>query len=64
MARNLDRLNDEAGEPLRTTRNEIEAKQFILDNAKKYGVPRDQLEHIKAQLESYEKELRRIKGDK
>lgn len=42
---------------LRTILNEIDAKKFILRNAKKYGVPRAEIDEIASHLEQYTKEL-------
>ena len=55
---NLIGLNDDKGEPLRTIMNEIEAKRFIINNASKYHVPRIEVDHIKRQLKTYEKQLK------
>lgn len=54
---NVEKLNDDKGEPLRTILNEIDAKQFILDHAKEYKVPRSEIELTQKQLESYKKQL-------
>ena len=54
---NLRGENADKREPLRTILNEISAKRYILDNAKKYNVPRDETEHIRRQLEGYIKQL-------
>lgn len=42
---------------LRTILNEIDAKRFILRNAKKYGVPRAEIDEIASHFEQYTKEL-------
>ncbi len=57
FVQNRQHMNDDKESKLRTILNEIEAKTFIIENAKKYGVPRNELEHIQRQLASYEKEL-------
>ena len=57
FVQNKQHMNDDKESKLRTILNEIEAKTFIIENAKKYGVPRNELEHIQRQLASYEKEL-------
>lgn len=57
---NLRGENADKGEPLRTILNEISAKRYILDNAKKYNVPRDETEPIKRQLEGYIKQLNKL----
>lgn len=43
--------------PLRSILNEIDAKHYILENAKKYQIPRNEIELTQKQLESYEKQL-------
>lgn len=50
---NMNGLNDDKGEPLRSILNEIDAKQFLLKNASKYHIPRKEIELTKRQLESY-----------
>lgn len=50
---NISHMNDDKPEPLRTYLNEIEAKQFLLDNAQKYHIPRIEIEDTKNQLNSY-----------
>lgn len=37
-------INNDKPEPLRTYLNEIEAKKFIIDNERKYKVPRIEIE--------------------
>ena len=54
-------MNDDKGEPLRTILNEIDAKQYLLDNAAKYKIPRNELELTQKQLESYQKQLETYK---
>lgn len=54
---NQNGLNADKESILRTILNEIDAKKFILRNAKKYGVPRTEIEEITAHLEQYMKEL-------
>ncbi len=54
-------MNYDKGEPLRTYLNEIEAKEFLLKNAKKYKIPRSETELTKQQLEYYQKELQKFK---
>lgn len=54
---NLAHMNDDKGEPLRTLLNEIDAKKFILDNALKYQIPRNELEKIQKQLDGYQEQL-------
>ena len=54
---NLMKLNDDKTEPLRSILNEIDAKQYLLDNAEKYKIPRNEIELTKKQLASYRKQL-------
>ena len=51
---NLHKLNDDKPEPLRTYLNEIDAKQFIINNAQKYKVPRVEVDLARDELEFYE----------
>lgn len=44
---NLDNLNSDKPEPLRTVLNEIEAKKYLLDSSKKYKIPRNETETTK-----------------
>jgi len=53
---NLGKMNNDKGEPLRSILNEIDAKQFLLDNADKYKIPRKEVELTKNQLKSYQKQ--------
>lgn len=54
---NLSKMNYEREEPLRSILNEIDAKQYLLNNADKYKIPRNETELTKKQLESYQKQL-------
>ena len=54
---NIQNLNSDKSEPLRTILNEIEAKKYLLENSKKYKIPRNEIETTKKHLESYEEEL-------
>lgn len=54
---NLNHMNDDKPEPLRTYLNEIDAKEYLLNNARKYKIPRNEIETTKKQLESYKAEL-------
>ena len=54
---NMNGLNDDKGEPLRSILNEIDAKEFLLKNASKYHIPRKEVETTKRQLESYQRQL-------
>ena len=55
---NLAGLNNGMGEPLRTILNEIDAREYMLREAKQLGIPRNECEHLKIQLESYKKQLK------
>ena len=55
---NLNRLNDDKPVSLRIILNEIEAKEFIINNAKKYNVPRVEVEETMGLLENYKKQLK------
>lgn len=57
---NLNGLNDDKSALLRTILNEIEAKEFIINNAKKYNVPRAEIEETIKHLDSYKKTIKRI----
>lgn len=54
---NINHVNDDKGEPLRTILNEIEAKEYLLKVKDKYKIPRNEVSTTKKQLESYRKEL-------
>lgn len=56
-------INIDKTEPLRTYLNEIEAKQFIIDNERKYKVPRIEIEETKRQLSEYQKSLKKWRDD-
>ena len=64
FTQNIDKVNDDKGEPLRTILNEIDAKKYVLQNADKYKIPRNELDLVKKQLEGYEQQLEEyMKGD-
>lgn len=54
---NLAKLNNDKGEPIRSILNEIDAKQYLLENAEKYKIPRMEIELTQKQLEFYQQEL-------
>lgn len=54
---NLIGLNEDKDAVLRGILNEIEAKKFLLDNIKKYHIPRKEIEDTKKQLDFYERKL-------
>ena len=59
---NKSGLNDDKGEPLRTYLNEIDAKKYLIKNAKKYNIPRSETELTKEQLEYYQEKLKEYGG--
>ena len=59
---NISGFNNQIPEPERTILNEIDAKQFLIDNAQKYKIPRAEIDLTRKQLQSYEDELKRLKG--
>lgn len=59
---NIMGLNDDKAEPLRTILNEIDAKKYIIDNAAKYRVPREEIDLINEELEYYNKLLTEQNG--
>lgn len=56
---NRANMNVDKGEPLRSILNEIEAKEFLLQNAKKYNIPRKEIDLTKRQLASYKNQLKK-----
>ena len=42
---------------MRTILNEIDAKEYVIRVAKKYQVPKNELEHIQKQLDGYKQQL-------
>lgn len=60
---NKNGLNSDKPEPIRTYLNEIEAKQYLLDNAQKYSVPRSETEQTKGHLKHYQKLLAEYKEE-
>ena len=54
---NISKMNDDKGEPLWSILNEIDAKQYLLDNADKYRIPRNEIELTERQLKSYKQQL-------
>ncbi len=61
---NLTHMNDDKAEPLRTLLNEIEAKEYVLNNAKKYNIPRNEIEFVTKQLEWYKEQLEEYLDEK
>lgn len=56
-------INNDKPEPLRTYLNEIEAKKFIIDNERKYKVPRIEIEETKRRLSKYQEALKKWRDD-
>ncbi len=56
-------INNDKPEPLRTYLNEIEAKKFIIDNERKYKVPRIEIEETKRHLSEYQEALKKWRDD-
>lgn len=54
---NTLKMNNDKKEPLRSILNEIDAKRYLLKNADKYKIPRNEIELTKRQLESYQRQL-------
>lgn len=54
---NLSEANNDKPEPLRSILNEIAAKEYLLENSRKYNIPRNEVELTQRQLESYRKRL-------
>lgn len=61
---NLLFMNDDKPEPLRTFLNEIEAKEYVLNNATKYRIPRNEIEFVNKQLIWYKEQLEEYKNGK
>lgn len=56
-------MNDDKGEPLRTILNEIDAREYMLRNAKAFGIPRIECNHLSKQLANYIEQLKQLKGE-
>ena len=54
---NINGVNLDKPEPLRTYLNEIEAKQYLLNSTQKYKIPRNEVEITQKQLNSYKSML-------
>ncbi|MBQ7122050.1 MAG: hypothetical protein IJO03_07290 [Clostridia bacterium] len=57
---NLQGLNADKPDKLRIILNEIDAKQHLINNAKKYKIPRAETEQTKLQLQGYQKQLEEL----
>ena len=53
---NLSKMNSDKDEPLSSILNEIDAKQYLLDNTEKFKIPRNEIELTK-QTKIVSKEL-------
>lgn len=60
---NLRKQNDDKDEPLRSILNEIDAKEYLINNSKRYKIPRNEIELTKKQLAYYKKQLKEIMGE-
>lgn len=59
---NIECLNNDKPIGIRQILNEIEAGEFILNNAAKYGVPRAELEEIEQNVKMYKEKLKKYSG--
>ena len=59
---NKNGTNNDKPDVLRVILNEIDAKQYLLDNAKKFYIPRKETELTLKQLRSYQKQLEKFNG--
>lgn len=60
---NKAKMNDDKSHEMREILNEIDAKQYLLKNAKKFKIPRNETELTKKQLESYQQRLKNITNE-
>ena len=56
-------MNDDRGEPLRTLLNEIEAREYIFQNAERFQVPRNEIDFLRKQYENYLKQLNELESE-
>lgn len=59
IIQNRQEMNDDKDAPLRHILNEIDAKEYLLKIANRYGIPREEIEETKMQLEQYKQELKK-----
>lgn len=67
IIQNRQGLNDDKETILRSILNEIDAKKYLLKVANQYGIPREEIEETKMQLEEYKAALKNYyakRGDK
>lgn len=57
-------MNDDKEAGLRSILNEIDAKEYLLRVAKRYGIPREEIEATKIQLRQYKEELGKYLSNK
>ena len=55
---NKNGVNNDKGEPLRTILNEIEAKEYLISDSKKYKIPADEMQLTERQLETYKQQFK------
>lgn len=58
IIQNRQGLNDDKDIELRHILNEIDAKEYLLEVAKQYGIPREEIEETQLQLEQYKEALK------
>lgn len=58
---NRIRMNADKPHDLRDILNEIDAKEYVLRNAKKYGIPRMEIEETEELLQNHYRELERLR---
>lgn len=59
IIQNRQEMNYDKDAPLRHILNEIDAKEYLLKIANRYGIPREEIEETKMQLEQYKQELKK-----
>lgn len=57
-------MNDDKPIDVRTALNEIDAKEYLINVAKKYKIPVEEIELTKQQLEYYKNMLKELEGKK
>lgn len=53
-------LNSDKGVYEKYLLNEIDAKKYLIKNASKFEIPRNEIESTQKQLEQYQEELRKF----
>ena len=59
---NVNKLNNELPQRFRSILNEIDAKEYLIKNAQKFKIPREETELTQKQLESYKQLLEKLKN--